>query len=105
VDLQSFLNAAAKDIGGFVAIGDQTSRLYLALDEAGVYTLPRYENGTARNPARHNPSIVGFSLTRVLDYDGSQHYVSGHFSTCAYDNYEILNGIESWRTYPFNRTY
>ncbi len=104
-DLQSFLNATAKDIRGFVVIGEQTSALYLALDEAEVYTLPRYENGTARSPARHNPLVAGFSLSYILDYDGSHHHVHGHFSTGAYDNYEILNSIESWRTYPFNRTY
>jgi len=94
-ELHKFLNQAASKVGGITAIGEQTSTLCDILDKAGVYTLPRYDNGTARNPFSNNPQVVGFVYKQATTQDGESYYYPSIFKRPIVDS-DIAQEIASW---------
>ena len=59
-DFHRLLQSAAAQRAAIIAIGGNTSALTEALHKTGVYEMAVDDFGNPRNPARHNPILVGF---------------------------------------------
>ncbi len=92
----SFVNQTAKNVGGFIAIGGNTSTLCDLAEKAGIYTMGRNRDGTIRNPLYYNPRMAGIRLVQTTTSNGTQYYYPSVFGDAEADTVAALDHLASW---------
>lgn len=89
-------NAAPKEVK-LIAIGGNTSKLFEALDKAGVCRLPVTETGEVRNPAYFNPPMVGYKLRKATRPDGTEYFGDSILLSSTPDIDQLVQALIKWK--------
>lgn len=95
-ELHMFLRKASYQKAGLMAVGGSTSKFFEVLDKAGVDELGRDENGNIRNPAYHDPPLVGFMLKQARAPDGHSYSYPSIFISNSIDISTTVQELLNW---------
>ncbi|MEM2088496.1 MAG: hypothetical protein QXF52_07510 [Thermoproteota archaeon] len=95
-EIHAFLRKASHQKARLMTVGGSTSKFFEALDKAGVDELGRDENGNIRNPAYHDPPLVGFMLKQARAPDGHSYSYPSIFISSSIDIDATVQELINW---------
>jgi len=95
-NVHKFLKTASGKAAKLIAVGGSTSKLLEALDKAKVNELGREDDGTLRNPAYFNPSVVGFCYKETKTPTGSVFQYPSIFISNTDNTDTMVQSLISW---------